>query len=139
VFRVVGAILVVILCWVFLLGGAGFERSVVRFVSPPPAAVSWLVTTSMFAGSFGAMFVATALALLSRRSAMVRDLAVAAAGTLALAFLLESQLGPGNGRLGSLLVHVDTRFPLPRVAVTVAVLLAAVPYLSRGLSAPRRR
>jgi uncharacterized membrane protein YbhN (UPF0104 family) len=64
---------------------------------------------------------------------MIRDVGVAAAASLAISYLLETQLGPGNGTLGRLLPYVDVRFPLPRIAVTVAVLLAAAPYFSRGL------
>lgn len=133
VFRIVTAVLVVVAVWLFLLVGAGFEKSVVSFVSPPPEAIRWLVTTVLIAGSIGAIVAAALIALLSRRVAMIRDVAVAAAGSLALAYLLETQLGPGNGRLGQLLAHVDIRIPLPRVAVAVAILLAAAPYLSRGL------
>jgi heme/copper-type cytochrome/quinol oxidase subunit 1 len=73
-FRIVGAVLVVVACWIFLLAGAGFEKSVVSFVSPPPFVISWLVTTALIAASFGAIVAAALVALLSRRFAIGRDL-----------------------------------------------------------------
>jgi uncharacterized membrane protein YbhN (UPF0104 family) len=132
--RVILAALVVTACWVVKLKGAGFERAVLGFVTPPPGAVHWLVTLVFLLGSFGLIVVLGVLALVAHRPAMARDVGVAGFAAWGLSYLIEVLVGTGGGGLGPpALAHVDLHFPQPRVAVAVAVALAAVPYLARGL------
>ncbi len=125
--------LIVTASWITRVAGTRFERAVLGFVTPPPGAVRWLVTVVWVLGSLGLIVVVGVLALLAGRRAMARDVAVAGLATWGISHLLETSVGtrPALGTLS--LDHVDLHFPQARVAVAVAVALAAVPYLARGL------
>ena len=132
-FRIMGAGVVIMSCWVLQLTGPGFERAVLGFVTPPPGGVKWLVTLVWVLGTLGLVIVVGALALAAKRPAMARDVAVAGFGAWGVSFLLERLVGSAGGGLTTpALAHVDLHFPQPRLAVAVAVVMVAVPYLARA-------
>jgi glycosyltransferase 2 family protein len=110
------------------------ELSVVHALNPPPAAISWLVTSVFWLGSAGVIVLLAVLALLVPRLTAVRWTALAAVLTWAVCLLLGGALGPSAGRpaVGSL-AGLDTRYPITQLAVTIAVAATALPYLSRPL------
>ncbi len=74
------------------------ELSLVRFLNPPPAAISWLVTSVFWLGSAGVIVLLVILGLLVPRLAAVRWAAVAAVAAWGLCALLSAVLGPAAGR-----------------------------------------
>ncbi|MBF6556816.1 MAG: flippase-like domain-containing protein [Acidimicrobiales bacterium] len=117
-----------------LKAGGHFEQAVLGFLTPPPGGVKWLVTIVWVLGSVGLIVLSATVALLARRPAMARDVALAGGVAWGLSYLIEVLVGPDGARLaGTNLAHVNLHFPQPRVAVAVAVATAAVPYLVRGL------
>ena len=74
-------------------------------LSPPPNGVRWLVAVFWIGGSFGTVAVLLLLAALRRRWDVLRDLALAAAGTLAMSGILVLLLGAAGGRPHT--VHFD--------------------------------
>jgi glycosyltransferase 2 family protein len=110
------------------------ELSVVHALNPPPAAISWLVTSVFWLGSAGVIVLLAVLALLVPRLAAVRWTALAAVLTWGVCLLLGDALGPSAGRpaTGSL-AGLNTGYPITQLAVTIAVAATALPYLSRPL------
>jgi uncharacterized membrane protein YbhN (UPF0104 family) len=108
------------------------EHKVLRFLSPPPNGVSWLVTSVYVLGSFGLIVILGSVALLSHRRAVLRDLVVAGAGACGLSALLWLVFGMTGGRPNDAsLVGYNLDYPVMIVAATVAVAMCALPYLSR--------
>src|SRR5262245_64766708 len=98
------------------------EEVVAGVLSPPPDGVRWLVDVFWIGGSFGTVAVLLLLAALRRRWDVLRDLALAAAGALAVSGILVLILGAAGGRPDT--VRFDgssVRFPVLRVAVGVCV------------------
>ncbi len=69
------------------------EEVIARVLSPPPNGVRWLVDVFWIDGSFGTVAVLLLLAALRRRWDVLRDLAVTAAGVLAIGGILVLLLG----------------------------------------------
>ena len=67
-------------------------------VHPPPAAISWLVTTVFWIGSAGVSVLLVIVGLLVPRLTAVRWTAVAAVLTWGVCILLGAVLGPAAGR-----------------------------------------
>jgi uncharacterized protein (TIRG00374 family) len=108
------------------------ELSIVHAVHPPPAAISWLVTTLFWIGSAGVSVLLVIVGLLVPRLTAVRWTAVAAVLTWGLCILLGAVLGPAAGRPPlSDFSGVNTGYPVTQIAVAVAVAATALPYLSR--------
>ena len=133
-FRLVAAVLVVVLGYVLDRHAGDLVDSYVRYLTPPPNGVSWLVSAVWQLATLGFIVVVGAVALVSRRPRIARDLAVSGlaawvvgegVGYLCKAAGGEAQAADWHG--------VDVGFPSVRVAVTVAVACAALPYLSRSL------
>ena len=133
-FRLGFAVVVVLVSVPVMRANSAAELRLVHAVNPPPAAISWLVTTVFWLGSAGVIVVLVILGLFVPRLAAVRWTAVAAVITWGVCLLLSGILGPSAGRpeTGSL-AGVDTRYPVTQLAVTVAVAATALPYLSRPL------
>src|SRR5512140_3798309 len=74
------------------------ELSIVRAVHPPPAAISWLVTTVFWLGSAGVSVLLVVVGLLVPRLAAVRRAAVAALLTWGVCVVLGAVLRPAAGR-----------------------------------------
>ena len=131
--RIILAALIVTACWIVRVTGSRFERAVLGFITPPPGAVHWLVTLVWILGSFGLIVVVGVVALVGRRRTMARDVAVAGLAAWGISFFLDVTVGTSPALGPAALAHVDLHFPQARVAAAVAVALAAVPYLARGL------
>jgi uncharacterized protein (TIRG00374 family) len=108
------------------------ELSIVRAVHPPPAAISWLVTTVFWLGSAGVIVLLVVVGLLVPRLTAVRWLAVAGVLTWVVGVLLGVIFGSSAGRPpADALAGLNTGYPVTQLAVAVAVAATAVPYLSR--------
>ena len=107
------------------------ELGIVHFLNPPPTAIRWLVTTAFWVGSAGVIVCLAAVGLLVPRLAAVRRIAVAAALSWAVCALLGAALGPAAGLATGALTGVDTSYPVTQLAVTIAVAVTVLPYLSR--------
>ena len=103
-------------------------------LSPPPNGVRWLVDVFWIGGSFGTVAALLLLAALRRRLDVLRDLAIAAGGTLAVSGILILLLGAAGGRPHT--VHFNgysLSFPVLHIAVAVSVATTGLPYLARGV------
>jgi undecaprenyl-diphosphatase len=110
------------------------DQAIIAVIHPPPRSITWLVTLVYQGGSLGIMAVLAALALLSRRWEIVRDIALSAAGTAALSAILILVLGSRGGRPGDVVIEgYSLSFPVLQVALLSAVATAALPYLARGV------
>ena len=110
------------------------EEVVAGVLSPPPNGVRWLVDVFWIGGSFGTVAVLLLLAALRRRWDVLRDLALAAAGALAVSGILILFLGASGGRPPT--VHFagyHLSFPVLHIAVAVSVATVGLPYLARGV------
>ena len=133
-FRLGFAILVVAASIPVMRANSDAEIAIVHALNPPPAALSWLVTTLFWLGSVGVVAGLAALALLVPRPAAVRPIAVAGLATWAVCALLGAALGPTAGRPDTAaLAGVDPGWPVVQLAVTIAVAATALPYLRRAL------
>jgi hypothetical protein len=127
-FRLGLAVVVVAVSIPVMTANSAAELSIVHAVHPPPAAISWLVTTVFWLGSAGAGVLLVIAGLLVPRLSAVRWTAVAAVLTWGVCVLL----GPAAGRPPvSELAGVNAGYPVTQLAVAVAVAATALPYLSR--------
>jgi uncharacterized membrane protein YbhN (UPF0104 family)/tRNA A-37 threonylcarbamoyl transferase component Bud32 len=130
--RLALAVVGVVLCWVVVRAGSHTEHAITELLHSAPNGVSWLVTTVWWAGTVGVLAVLVVVALLSRRWQVIRDALAAGVGAWVVTELLHALLGADGGRPPDASLHgIDLSFPIPRIAVTVAVVLAMLPYLSR--------
>jgi uncharacterized protein (TIRG00374 family) len=131
-FRFGFAVVVVAVSIPVMRANSAFELGIVHALNPPPPAIRWLVTSAYWLGSAGVIACLAVLGLLVPRLAVVRRIAVTAVATWAVCALLSAILGPTAGRPATgALAGVDTRFPVTQLAVTIAVAITALPYLSR--------
>ena len=110
------------------------EEVIAGVLSPPPEGVRWLVDVFWIGGSFGTVAVLLLLAAVRRRPDVLRDLAIAAGGALAVSGILVLVLGAAGGRPHT--VYFDgyhLSFPVLHVAVAVAAATVGLPYLARGV------
>jgi len=133
-FRVSIALVVVLVCWLATRVNPSSEKSLINVVTPVPDGLKWLVTSVAWVGSIGLVVVVIVLALVSRRTEVIRDTLLAGAGAWLVCVALAALLGPDGGRPTDSAPHgFDLGFPVARVAAAVAVAAAAMPYLSRWL------
>ena len=131
-FRLALAVVVVLVSIPVIRANSAAELSIVRAVHPPPAAISWLVTTVFWLGSAGVIVLLVIVGLLVPRLTAVRWMAVAGVLTWGVCALLGVILGPTAGRPPTdALAGLDTGYPVTQLAVAVAVATTALPYLSR--------
>ena len=131
--RLVVALLIVVCSILVVRANAHSEVVVEKALSPPPNGVRWLVDVFWVAGSFGTVAVLLLLAALAKRWTVLRDLAVAAAGSLVVSGIVVLALGRAGGRPPTVELNgYDVSFPVLNIAVAVAVATAARPYLARG-------
>jgi len=132
--RVGVSLLVVLLCWLASQVNPSSEKALVHVITPVPNGLSWLVTSVSWMGSLGLIVVVVGLAVVSRRTAVIRDTVLSGAGAWLMCVVLGAVFGPAGGRPPSgAPAGYDLTFPVARVAATVAVASAALPYLSRWL------
>jgi uncharacterized protein (TIRG00374 family) len=133
-FRLAFAVVVVAVSIPVMRANSAVELGIVHAVNPPPEAIRWLVTGVFWLGSAGVIAALAVFALLVPRLAAVRRITVAAVATWAVCELLGVVLGPAAGRPATdALTGVDTGYPVTRLAVTIAVAVTTLPYLSRSL------
>ena len=131
-FRLGLAVVVVAVSIPVMKANSAAELSIVHAVHPPPAAISWLVTTVFWLGSAGVGVLLVIAGLLVPRLSAVRWTAVAAVLTWGVCILLGVVLGPAAGRPPvSELAGVNAGYPVTQLAVAIAVAATALPYLSR--------
>jgi uncharacterized membrane protein YbhN (UPF0104 family)/tRNA A-37 threonylcarbamoyl transferase component Bud32 len=133
-FRLGLAVIVVAVSIPVMQANSAAELAVVHALHPPPAAISWLVTSFFWLGSVGVVIVLVILGFFVPRLTAVRRTAVAGLVTWGICLLLGAILGSSAGRpvTGSL-AGIDTSYPVTQLAVTIAVAATALPYLSRPL------
>jgi hypothetical protein len=130
-FRLGLAVVVVAVSIPVMKANSAAELSMVHAVHPPPAAISWLVTTVFWLGSAGVSVLLVLVGLLVPRLTAVRWTAVAAALTWGVCILLGAVLGPTAGRPPvSELAGLNAGYPVTQLAVAIAVASTALPYLS---------
>ena len=131
-FRLALAVVVVLVSIPVMQANSAAELSIVRAVHPPPAAISWLVTSVFWLGSAGVIVLLAIVGLLVPRLTAVRWMAVAAVLTWGVCALLGVVLGSAAGRPpADALAGVNAGYPVTQLAVAVAVAATALPYLSR--------
>jgi uncharacterized protein (TIRG00374 family) len=131
-FRLGLAVVVVAVSIPVMRANSAAELNIVHAVHPPPAAISWLVTTVFWLGSAGVSVLLVVIALMVPRLAAVRWTAVAAVLTWGVCIALAAVLGPAAGRPPvSELAGLDASYPVTQIAVAIAVAAIALPYLSR--------
>ena len=133
-FRLGLAIVVVAVSVPVMQANSAVELSLVRFLNPPPAAISWLVASVFWLGSAGVVVVLIILGLLVPRLTAVRWTALAGVTAWAICIMLSAVLGPTAGRPPTAeLAGLNTGYPVTQLAVTIAVAATALPYLSRPM------
>src|ERR1700750_3218386 len=110
------------------------ELAIVRAVHPPPAAISWLVTSVFWLGSAGVIALLVIIGLLVPRLPAIRWTAVAGVLTWGVCALLGVVLGSAAGRArAAALAGGKAGYPVTQLGVAVAAACGALPYLSRPL------
>ena len=131
-FRLGLAVVVVAVSIPVMKANSAAELSIVRAVHPPPAAISWLVSTVFWLGSAGVSVLLVLVGLLVPRLTAVRWTAVAAALTWGVCIALGAVLGPTAGRPPvSELAGLNAGYPVTQLAVAITVAATVLPYLSR--------
>ena len=131
-FRFTIALAVVAVSIPVMRANSAAELSIVHALTPPPAAIRWLVTSVFWLGSAGVAVLLVIVGLLVPRLAAVRWTALAAVLAWGLCALLGVFLGSDAGRPPiDALAGLNTGYPVTQLAVTIAVVATALPYLSR--------
>jgi len=131
-FRLALAVVVVLVSIPVMRANSAAELSIASAVHPPPAAISWLVTSVFWLGSAGVIVLLVVVGLLVPRLTAVRWTAVAGVLTWVVCALLGVILGSAAGRPPvDALAGFSTDYPVTQLAVAVAVAATALPYLSR--------
>src|SRR5690349_5619220 len=133
-FRLTVAVVVVLVSVPVMRANSAVELAIVRAVHPPPAAISWLVTSVFWLGSAGVIALLVIIGLLVPRLPAIRWTAVAGVLTWGVCALLGVVLGSAAGRPpADALAGINAGYPVTQLAVAVAVAATALPYLSRPL------
>ena len=132
--RLAAAALALACCILIIHYDSRIDRAVSQVIHPPPRSITWLVTVVYDAGGIGITILLLALALVARRWAVARDIALSALLAAAVSGVLTVVLGSNGGRPAGILIHgYYMRFPVLQVALFMAVATAALPYLARGV------
>ncbi len=130
--RVGVSVVAVFLCWLVTHANSNAEREIATALASPPQGVKWLIGVIWWLASFGVIALIAILVLVDRRWKVLRDIGLSGLTAWVLCVLSSIALGSTGGRPpSSSLQHFDLSFPVARVAATVAVATAALPYLSR--------
>ena len=95
-FRLGLAIVVVAVSIPVMRANSDAELAIVRALHPPPAAISWLVTTVFWLGSVGVVVLLALVGPLVPRLTAIRHTAIAAVLTWVVCILLSALLGPAG-------------------------------------------
>ena len=134
--KVILAVLAFAILWLGLSARVRIQVDVANLFHPPSLGLSWFVRTVWITVSIGVGLAVCLAAALGRRFEIFRD--IGTAGVLAWFASVGSQhLFGAAARFPSEYIPkvpgVNLGFPVPGLAISVAVLLAALPYLSRGI------
>ncbi|HLN16688.1 MAG TPA: lysylphosphatidylglycerol synthase transmembrane domain-containing protein [Acidimicrobiales bacterium] len=131
-----GAGLLAVLCaWLVYSADSKAEDSVTTFLHSAPQGIAWLVTVVFAVGAVGLIVLIVGLAFVSfflGRREVLRDVALAGGVAWFLAWLLQ-QLTAGSHPSDPTLDGIKLGFPIVIVAVGMAVVTAALPYLARAV------
>jgi uncharacterized membrane protein YbhN (UPF0104 family) len=128
------AAVVLVVCWLATKANSDLEHTIATTVGSPPTGIRWLISTIWWVTSLGVVAVIAVMTLMSRRLSAVRDIAVSGGAAWLVCVLSAAVLGTDGGRSSTASYpHTDLSFPVVRVAATVAVVAAALPYFSRWL------
>ncbi len=128
------AALALLVCWLGTKTNSNLEHTIATTLGSPPNGVRWLISSIWWITSLGVVVVIAGMTLMSRRLSAIRDIAVSGAAAWLLCIISAAVLGTDGGRPPtSGYTHVDLAFPVARVAATVGVVTAALPYFSRWL------
>ncbi|HEX6449672.1 MAG TPA: lysylphosphatidylglycerol synthase transmembrane domain-containing protein [Trebonia sp.] len=128
------AVLALVCCLLIVRYDSRIDRAVTQVIHPPPWSITWLVTVVYEVGSLGVTIALVALALIARRWVVARDIALSAAVAAAVCGILIVILGTSGGRpAGVVIDDYALTFPVLRIALFMAVAIAALPYLARGV------
>ena len=132
--RLGAAVVAVLICWLATEANSNTEHAIATTLSSPPDGIRWLVSTIWWVASVGTIALVAVLTLASRRWSAIRDIALAGVGSWVTCLILDAIIGPTGDRPPDPSLHgLDLTFPVARVAATVGVVIAALPYLSRWL------
>ncbi|MHB1519408.1 MAG: lysylphosphatidylglycerol synthase domain-containing protein [Acidimicrobiales bacterium] len=131
--RVAVSVVAIVLGWLLTEAGSNAERTIATTLASVPDGVRWAVTATWWTTSLGTVFLLIAITLLSLRWSAARDVGVSAVATWVLTIMLEVVLGNDGGRSVAAIGHFNLAFPAVRMAITTAVVVAALPYLARWL------
>jgi uncharacterized protein (TIRG00374 family) len=132
--RLAAAVLALVCCLTLIRYNSRVDQAIIAVIHPPPRSITWLVTVVYDAGAYGVTIVLVALALITGRWEIARDIALSAAGTAAVSGILILLLGNRGGRPSGILINgYYVHFPVLQIALFMAVATAALPYLARGL------
>ncbi len=117
----------------FTHANSNAEHEIATALASPPQGIRWLVTTIWWVASFGVIALIVVLALVNRQWTAIRDIGLSVCGGVG---PLRDLVGacwarPGAARRRPRSPISTCAFPVARVAATVAVATAALPYLSR--------
>jgi uncharacterized membrane protein YbhN (UPF0104 family) len=128
------AAVALLVCWLGTKTNSTLEHTIATTLGSPPNGVRWLISSLWWITSLGVVAVIAFMTLMSRRLSAIRDIAVSGGAAWLLCILSAVVLGTDGGRPpASGYAHVDLAFPVARVAATVGVVTAALPYFSRWL------
>jgi uncharacterized membrane protein YbhN (UPF0104 family) len=126
--------LALVVCWLGTKTNSSLEHTITTTLGSPPNGVRWLISSIWWITSLGVIAVIAFMALMSRRLSAIRDIAVSGGAAWLLCIISAAVLGTDGGRPPTAgYGHVDLAFPVARVAATVGVVTAALPYFSRWL------
>ena len=125
------AIAVVAVSIPVMRANSAVELSIVHALTPPPTAIRWLVTSVFWLGSAGVIVLLVIVGLLVPRLAAVRWTALAGVLAWGVCALLRVARAGGGRPPTAELAGVSTSYPVTQLAITIAVVATALPYLSR--------
>jgi uncharacterized membrane protein YbhN (UPF0104 family) len=132
--RLAVALLALVCCLLIIRYDSRIDRAIAQVIYPAPWSITWLITVVYEAGSLGVICAVAAVAVIARRWAAARDIALSAAVAAAASGVLVALLGGRGGRpAGVEIAGYLLSFPVLRIALFMAVATAALPYLARGV------
>jgi uncharacterized protein (TIRG00374 family) len=132
--RVAGDLLLFLVCVVVIHFNPQVEVRLANLLNSAPSGVHWLITAAWLFGSVAVMAVVVVWGILTRRLPLLRDVIVSGIVAWLACVAAGAVLGSTGGRPPtSGLGTIDPGFPSVRIAVTIAVTMTALPYLSRAL------